>query len=100
MFGNKIMFNKLPIFGSKGLLEKDWQINPFFHFNLLWTPETSHFLNLNENRQHLLNAVRFSAGCGLSLISKIGAIEFYYNAFVEKSSNDVKREFSIRYGID
>ncbi len=94
------MFNNLPFLSSKGFMEKEWQINPFLHFNLLWMPETSHLQNLQENKNNLYNALRFSAGCGLSLISKYGALEFYYNAFVEKASNDVKREFSIRFGVD
>ena len=100
MLQNKIMFNNIPLLSSKGFLQNKWQINPFIHFNFLWIPESSHFKDLYANRKSLYDAFRFSAGVGLSFMTKYGAIECYYNAFVEKSSSDVKREFSIRLGLD
>lgn len=100
MLQNKIFFNNIPHLSSKGFIQNNWQIFPFIHLNLLFTPELSHFNDIRANRTNLYDSFRFSAGCGLSFLSKYGAVEIYYNAFVEKSSSDIKNEFSIRYGLD
>jgi hypothetical protein len=100
MLQNKIMLNNIPLLNSTEFLKKNWQINPFVHFNFLWTPELSYFKDLTKNRKNLQDDFRFSAGWGFSILTKLFAIEVLYNAFVEKSSRDVKREFSVRLGVD
>ncbi len=100
MLQNKIILNNIPLLNSDGFLKSEWQVNPFLHFNFLWTPEFSHLKNLNENRQNLFDAFRFSAGLGFSFVHKFFAVDVYYNAFVEKSKNDLENEFSVRFGID
>jgi hypothetical protein len=108
MISNKVLLNNIPIFNNFNLLEDGMQINPFIHFNLLWTPKS---LNLFKSKSTPVeeivkpdaqeyNPLHVSGGFGVSLLTQAFAIELYYNAYVKKNSYDVGTEFSIKFGID
>jgi hypothetical protein len=98
MIANKIFFNNIPVFNNFSLAEDGVTLNPFVHFNLLWTPD----FPLKEKPLDTTgyNPLHLSAGFGVSLITQAFAVELYYNAYVKKNNHDVGREFSIRFGLD
>jgi hypothetical protein len=124
MISNKILLNNIPIFNNFSLVEDGISINPFVHFNLLWTPDFKKDVikmtpseietkatrenmnnNANANITHAdssdsYNPLHLSAGFGVSLITGAFALELYYNAYLKKNSHDVGKEFSIKFGLD
>jgi len=105
MISNKVLLNNIPVFNKYTLHENGFQISPFVHLNLLWTPELSNTKkNINpENAEKPTddyNPIHLSAGFGVSMISFAASLEIYYNAYLKKNSHDVGREFSIKLGLD
>ncbi len=92
MISNKVIFNNIPVFNNFSLIDDGVSLNPFIHFNALWTPESS--------TQPEYNPLHLSAGFGFSLMTNALACEIYYNAYIKKNSHDVGREFSIKFGLD
>jgi outer membrane protein assembly factor BamA len=104
MFGNKFYFNNIPLFNKFDLEKTGIQISPFAHFNLLFTPEfplkvRNEQIEQNEKLEKY-NPLHLSAGIGVSVITPIMGIEFYYNAYIKKNSRDVGQSFSINFGLD
>lgn len=113
MISNKILLTNIPVFNNFNLLNDGIQISPFIHFNLLWTPFSQKSQNslaktdseyklqtVGNDKMEPYHPLRASAGFGMSLLTQAFAVEFYYNAYLKKETDDVGTEFFIKFGID
>jgi hypothetical protein len=101
MVSNKIIINNIPIFNNFSLVQDGISIDPFIHFNLLWTPECCNKdKKETDTKPNGYDPLHLSAGFGVSLLTGAFAMEVYYNAYVKKNYHDVGKEFSIKFGLD
>jgi hypothetical protein len=94
MLSNKLYMQHVPIFNNFQILRDGFQVTPFIHFNLLFTPEFAQTSLKDHSPLHL------SSGFGLNFLTEGISVELYYNAYIKKNSKDIGQEFSVSFGID
>ncbi len=82
-----MIFDDVPVFKNFNMQTHGFQVSPFVHGNLLFTPQ-------GEEKLY------YSFGFGISFQSEAISIELNYTPYVEKGKYDHGVEFSINFGID